>query len=110
MSRFPKAFLDLKAFHSTKAQALVDTESSVEESHAVLQHQRSSGVATGNANTNRSPIIDARLLSEPGENRLLSGQDDRMIPGVLPRVQSQAVDAHVVRNNDNLIVHEDNDN
>jgi len=30
MQHFPKEFLDLKSFHSNKAQALVDTESSQE--------------------------------------------------------------------------------
>lgn len=65
-SFFPKSFIDLKAFHSNKAQVLNDTESSQEDidktGHLSPKKQ--------NAGPD-NPVIDVRLLGGQNDNLLL---------------------------------------
>ena len=64
----------MKSFHSNKAQALVDTESSQEDIERTSHGAKEFSVVKVRSNTiapiQRSPIIDSRLLAEPTDNRL----------------------------------------
>ena len=66
MNFFPKSFIDLKAFHSNKAQAICDTESSQEDIDKTGQLSPKKPIQDTS-----NPVIDGRLLDGTNDHRLL---------------------------------------
>ena len=79
MSHFPKEFLDLKAFHSNKAQAICDVESSQDDVEQTAQERREASMnnRASNAAGNNIliPAADSRLVNDDNtDNRLLNSR------------------------------------
>lgn len=99
MSHFPKEFLDLKSFNSSKAQALNDIESSLEDieqtAHGAKDqsqiHRASSGVAGALPSDNRLLGIN-----DDHDNRLINSR-----PSLNNNGNNRPTDQ--VYSNDNLI-------